>query len=281
MCQAELAATLRAAGVRDEAELVQRRALIERRAVLQRTVAERERVVGERLGDPGAMAELAEGSVEAWRQRTRQADDEVAALEQQIFQLVAELHDTRAACRALEESTEVVELEAEWSALMAELGEAVREWRVLAAAEGLIEDARRAFERTRQPAVLRAASVAFGAVTGGFYDRIVQDEDGEELLVFERDGRRKQVCSELSRGTTEQLYLSLRLGLAQELGRLGVALPLVMDDVLVNFDPERALAMAAVLGTFARQQQVLFFTCHPSTRDLLLQHGAAARVVEL
>ena len=86
--------------------------------------------------------------------------------------------------------------------------------------------------------------------------------------------------SQLSRGTTEQLYLSIRLGLAQELARRGVALPLVMDDVLVHFDPERARGMAEVLGVFAREHQVLFFTCHPATRDLLMQHGAA-RLVEL
>jgi uncharacterized protein YhaN len=279
--QAEFDATLRAAGVRDEADLARRRVLAERRAALERTSAEREAVVVERLGDQGTLADLAAGAVDAWRQRTRQADEQIAALERHIDQLAAELNELRAACRALEESSAVAGLEAEWAAAMAELGEAVREWRVLAAAEGLIEDARRGFERTRQPAVLRAASIAFSAVTGGCYERITQDESAEALVVVERDDRRQFLCNQLSRGTTEQLYLSLRLGLAQELGRLGVALPLVMDDVLVNFDPERALAMAAVLGTFARQQQVLFFTCHPSTRDLLLEHGAAARVVEL
>jgi len=51
--------------------------------------------------------------------------------------------------------------------------------------------------------------------------------------------------------------------------------------VLVNFVPERARAMAAVLGDFARSHQVLFFTCHPAMRDLLLAGGQAARVVEL
>ena len=54
----------------------------------------------------------------------------------------------------------------------------------------------------------------------------------------------------------------------------------MLDDVLVNFDPERARAMAAVLGDFARRHQVLYFTCHPGTRDLLMACGAA-RLVEL
>jgi uncharacterized protein YhaN len=56
---------------------------------------------------------------------------------------------------------------------------------------------------------------------------------------------------------------------------------MVLDDVLVNFDPERARAMARTLGAFAREHQLLFFTCHPSMRDLLALHAVAARVVEL
>ena len=64
--------------------------------------------------------------------------------------------------------------------------------------------------------------------------------------------------------------------------RRGVALPLVMDDELVLFDPERVRGMAGVLAAFARAPQVLFFACHPSTRDLLVQHGGGpARLIEL
>jgi uncharacterized protein YhaN len=272
---------LAASGVRDEAELIRRRAVAEHRAAIERAIAEHERVAIERLGDAEAMAELATGAVDAWRRRAAHADAEIAALEQALYQDVAEQQQVRAGCRVLEQSAEVPTLEAEWAALHAELADAVREWRVLAAAEALVGAAQREFERTRQPGVLRAASDAFTMVTAGRYRRIVQDEAGRELLVIDRDGRQKPVAGALSRGTTEQLYISLRLGLAEELARRGIALPLVMDDVLVHFDPERARAMAEVLGAFARTHQVLFFTCHAATRDLLLEHGGAARLVEL
>ena len=67
----------------------------------------------------------------------------------------------------------------------------------------------------------------------------------------------------LSRGTREQLFLSLRLALAACYARRGAPLPLVLDDVLVNFDIERAKAAAAVLRDFAAAgHQVLIFTCH-------------------
>jgi uncharacterized protein YhaN len=280
-CRTAIDELLRAAGAVDEVDLMRRHALAERRRALLRTIAEQERAVAERLGGEAAVEELSMGAVDVWRQRAAAADTEIAALEQRVYELVGECHAARAECRSLEESTEVASLELEWAAVTAELGQVMHDWRVLAAAEGLIDEARQVFERTRQPAVLRAASAVFSLLTGGRYERIAQDEHGETLVVIERGGMRRQVGSELSRGTNEQLYVCIRLGLAQELAARGVALPLVMDDVLVNFDPARARAMAEVLGAIARQQQVLFFTCHPSMGELLTRYGGAELLVEL
>jgi uncharacterized protein YhaN len=280
-CRAELETVLRAAGAADESDLARRRALSERKTALQDAVAEYDRTITEQLGDDADRAELAGATVEMWRQRAAAAAEELAAAEQQLYELEAEAQQAQAVCRGLEDSADVAALELEWAGLMAELGVAVRDWRVLAAAEGLIEDAREVFEDTRQSGVLRSASAAFAVITCGRYERIVQDETGATLVVVGAGGRQQQAAAELSRATTEQLYLSVRLGLAQELAARGIALPLVMDDVLVHFDPERARAMAAVLAGCARQRQVLLFTSQPAMRDLLLQQAGAERVIEL
>jgi hypothetical protein len=86
---------------------------------------------------------------------------------------------------------------------------------------------------------------------------------GENVLrVDDADGHALPV-EVLSRGTREQLFLSLRLALAACYARRGAPLPLVLDDVLVNFDSERAKAAAIVLRDFAAAgHQVLVFTCH-------------------
>jgi uncharacterized protein YhaN len=276
-----LAAVLARAGVRDEAELAARRAQATRRLELERLIDERAQLLAERADWEGADAALARGDVETWRARTSAAASELAALEAQLADAEAAAQAAAQACAAQESSDELPGLEGEWAALTAELDEAVRDWRLLAAADGLIDAARQEFERSRQPAVLRQASQALAAVTGGRYQRVVQDEQGDGLLVVERDGQVKPAGGALSRGTTEQLYLAVRLGLAHALAERGTPLPLVMDDVLVNFDPERARAMAAVLGEFSRRNQILFFTCHPGMRDLLIAEGQAARVIEL
>ena len=67
----------------------------------------------------------------------------------------------------------------------------------------------------------------------------------------------------LSQGTREAVFIALRLALAAAYARRGALLPLVLDDVLVNFDTRRAKAAAAVLRDFATSgHQLLLFTCH-------------------
>jgi uncharacterized protein YhaN len=78
-----------------------------------------------------------------------------------------------------------------------------------------------------------------------------------------------RLTEELSRGTAEQLYLALRFGLIEEFARHAEALPVVMDDILVNFDADRAARAAATIRDLAERHQVLYFTCHPWTAELL------------
>jgi hypothetical protein len=67
----------------------------------------------------------------------------------------------------------------------------------------------------------------------------------------------------LSRGTREQLFVSLRLALVSAYARRGIHLPMILDDVFVNFDAGRTKTAVAVLRDFAKQgHQLLVFTCH-------------------
>jgi uncharacterized protein YhaN len=90
----------------------------------------------------------------------------------------------------------------------------------------------------------------------------------ERIQVIGANGDRYDLDM-LSRGTAEQLYLSLRFGYIQEFGRRARPLPVVVDDILVNFDPQRArVAISTMLG-LAEKNQILFFTCHPETVSLV------------
>ncbi len=169
-------------------------------------------------------------------------------------------------------------LATEREGVVAEIREALSEWRLLAIAQSLVQGTLRRYELERQPAVLNRAAASFSRITDGRYRRLVTQEDGIDLIAA--DGSRLDAAA-LSRGTAEQLYLCLRLALAAEFGRLAVPLPLVMDDVLVNFDPERARLAAQVLLDATPEHQILLFTCHPETVDLLIGLAPGIKVVEI
>jgi hypothetical protein len=59
------------------------------------------------------------------------------------------------------------------------------------------------------------------------------------------------------------LFVSLRLALVAAYARRGIHLPMILDDVFVNFDANRTKIAVQVLRDFARQgHQLMVFTCH-------------------
>lgn len=257
----------------------------ERRSRLIDTVRRCEKTIEDSLGQ-GEIAEklrveLSSGEIDSWNQRNTSIELELVGLRGGHEEAIRQHQDDRNARKTLEESADLPELETKLEALREELSEATREWRVATIAKALIEETLREFERTRQPQVIANAQKSFESVTDGRYKRLAQDFADDQLAIFDDSGRRKSPF-ELSRGTAEQLYLCIRLGLAAEFAARSCDLPLVMDDVLVNFDADRSKATAELIAEFSRDHQVLLFTCHPTTCDLLEKASdAEVRVVEM
>jgi hypothetical protein len=141
----------------------------------------------------------------------------------------------------------------------------------------MLEAVRTYYEREHQPPALREASGYLRRLTGGRYVRVWTPLGEHALRVDDNQGSSLRV-EVLSRGTREQLFLALRLALVGSYARRGVRLPLVLDDVLVNFDAGRTRAAAAVLRDFARAgHQLLIFTCHEHIARLFKQLKAEVR----
>jgi uncharacterized protein YhaN len=157
------------------------------------------------------------------------------------------------------------------------LDQSVARWRQLAVTGLLLDSIRRRYETERQPATLHMASRYMETLTEGRYRRIWTPLDEDQLRVD--DARGKTLTTEmLSSGTREQVFLSLRLALITLYAQRGVNLPLVLDDVLVNFDETRARAAAKVLSEFANDgHQMLIFTCHEHLFNIFQQLDTDAR----
>lgn len=159
------------------------------------------------------------------------------------------------------------------------LKQAVERWQVLALSWSVLDKLRREYELDRQPETLRLASQFFQRLTKERYCRVWTPLGETTLMVTDQQGHALPV-EVLSRGTREQLYLALRLALAQSFAKRGMELPLVLDDLLVNFDLERARSAALVLRDFAAAgHQVLLFTCHEHLLRLFRSLGITVRAL--
>ncbi len=168
----------------------------------------------------------------------------------------------------------------ELESLRAEAASAADRYLVTELAVRLIDRARERFERERQPEVVHTAARVFSAMTDGRYRNLRVPLDDSGITVVAEDGTVRST-RELSRGTAEQLYLALRVGLIGSLGELGRSLPVLMDDVVVNFDPERRAGAVAAIAELASARQVLYFTCHPETAEALRDRVPGATLVTL
>jgi len=119
-------------------------------------------------------------------------------------------------------------------------------------------------ERHQDPLLMRAGEL-FSTLTIGRYATLKVDTDGPSpRLRGLRDDMRSMVDVDvMSEGTTDQLFLALRLAALEQSVAAGVSLPFLADDLFVNFDDRRAEAGFRVLAEVARSTQVLFFTHHP------------------
>lgn len=214
---------------------------------------------------------------------------EDGSLEHRWDQLVARTNDTQARLaglhqrrgeinqemKTLAEDRRMAEARIELDAVERRLDKATRNWRALAVASVILESICRKYEAERQPETLNAASKYLQQMTEGRYQRIWTPLHDNSLRIEGADGQALPL-EVLSRGTREAVFISLRLALVEAYARRGVTLPLVLDDVLVNFDATRAKAAVRVLHDFAHSgHQLLMFTCH----EHIMQMFRAAKVI--
>jgi uncharacterized protein YhaN len=221
----------------------------------------------------GLVAEARAADPDALDAEAGRAAEEADRLEAEEREAFARIGAIDARIRELEAASELGTKRQELAALEGQAAAMARSWTVRAIALRLLEETRARYERERQPDVIRAAERHFERITGGRYPRIVAPP-GEDAVRVETEGGSARSTDELSRGTAEQLYLALRFGLIEEFARHAEPLPVVMDDILVNFDAERAGRAATVIRDLASRHQVLVFTCHRSTVELLDPEGA-------
>ncbi len=214
-----------------------------------------------------ALQELEDTPPEVLAVQADHLRDEATELQKQAQEANHRVGELRQAIRGLETDDKASRLRAEIKSLEEDMLDDGERWAVLTIARAILRRTQDRYERERRPMVVEEAEKFFGEITDNRYQLV--SPAGETRLELESTDGRRKALDELSRGTCEQLYLSLRFGYICELARQGQVLPVIMDDVLVNFDPDRARGAAKGIARLADSHQVLLFTCHPETVALL------------
>ena len=220
------------------------------------------------IGDAGL--EDLEKRWESLTARISETQERIATLRTQQGELAVEM-------KHLADNNRLMVAQLELGCVNRKIESVARRWQTLATASCLVEEVCGKFERERQPETLREASSFLAQLTDGKYVRIWTPLGTNQLKIDHRDGNALPL-EVLSRGTREAVFIALRLSLAAAYARRGVMLPLVLDDVLVNFDGERALHAAETLRTFSELgHQVMMFTCHDHIVDIFHSIGVEVR----
>ncbi len=127
----------------------------------------------------------------------------------------------------------------------------------LTIAQETLQQARTELQRRFAPRITQRAQELLGAMTDGRYQSLTM---GEDFSLRASAGQEDVQCDAIWRsdGTIDQLYLALRLAVAEE---LTPDAPLVLDDALVRFDDTRMAAALDILRKMAENKQVICFTC--------------------
>ena len=135
-----------------------------------------------------------------------------------------------------------------------------------------------AIERYREKSegpILKNASALFKQITGGSFEgiRAEYDDKGQPVIVGVRQKAKEIVSVEgMSDGTTDQLYLALRLAGLEIYLETNEPIPFIVDDILIKFDNDRAMATLRALADVSLKTQVLFFTHHRHLVELADKH---------
>jgi uncharacterized protein YhaN len=136
------------------------------------------------------------------------------------------------------------------------------------------------YRREHQGPVLTRASSIFSELTLGGFCALRADLDERDRPVLEcvRASGEALGVESLSEGARDQLFLALRIASIEAHVAASTPLPVLVDDVLVTFDDQRAEAALRVLAKLAARTQVLLFTHHERVvelaRDVARAHAA-------
>ncbi|MCI9040157.1 MAG: AAA family ATPase [Clostridia bacterium] len=172
---------------------------------------------------------------------------------------------------------EIVGLKEEYENLREQLQIVEEKNKCIQATKELLEKAYEEMKKSVTPKFTQNLSELIKKITDGKYQKVsIHEEKG---IIVELQNGEYIPASLLSVGTIDQLYLSLRLAMLDEISQ--EKMPIILDEAFAYFDEERLKNSLLFLLEQAREHQIMLFTCTKREKQILDGLNLAYHWIEL
>jgi uncharacterized protein YhaN len=202
--------------------------------------------------------------------RIRDIEEQIARLGKARDELKEEIGSGTAALEAAEADVSAVEAAEDIELAKAEVEDLAKQYMRARLAVAVVRRAMERYRRLHQNPLLERANQLFARFTlGSFVELFVDhdENDGAVLVGRQRDRRLKRV-HQMSSGTREQLFLSLRIAAIERYIATAAAVPVIFDDAFLESDDKRSEKIFEVLAEVAEITQVVVLTHRQQLAEL-------------
>ena len=245
-----------------------------RRRELERSIDELEELISSQSGGTDFEKFIAEAEavdVDSLQPEIDKLGESIERLGAERDDVIGQIKTESIELRKIDGGSLASENAALCESIASRLEDQVRDLAKLRMCGALLNAAIEEHRKKNQGPVLGRASQIFSHITlGGFKElRADFNERGEPVLTGVRGSSGEAVpVSGMSDGTCDQLYLALRLASLETWLDRHESIPFIVDDVLLNFDDDRAIASLEVLAALSHRTQVVFFTHHQHLAEM-------------
>jgi uncharacterized protein YhaN len=202
-------------------------------------------------------------------------DGDIQNLNQEKSELDQTIGSERTELSKMDGSARAADLADGIQILLGGLGNDVENYARLKIATKVLSLAIERYREKSEGPILKNASALFKQITDESFEgiRAEYDDKGQPVIVGVRQKDKEIVSVEgMSDGTTDQLYLALRLAGLEMYLETNEPIPFIVDDILIKFDNDRAITTLSALANISQKTQVIFFTHHRHLVELADKH---------
>ena len=176
-----------------------------------------------------------------------------------------------------EQIEKITTLKEEYAELQEQQEELEEKNKCLQATKQLLEKAYEKMKNTITPKFTQNLSNMVQKISNGKYQKVSIHED--KGLIVELENGEYIPASLLSIGTIDQLYLSLRLSMLDEISE--EKMPIILDEAFAYFDDERLKNSLLFLEQKSEEYQIILFTCTKREKKILEEANIEYEWIEI